>query len=38
MGWGIGLLFHCLGAFVHAKGLAIKEKIIEREIKKAAIR
>jgi hypothetical protein len=34
MGWGIGLLFHGLGVFVFSKGKSIKERMIEKEMKK----
>ena len=34
MGWGIGLLFHGLGVFVFSKGESIKERMIEKEMKK----
>jgi len=34
IGWGIGLVFHGVGIFLHSRGLAIKEKMIEREMKK----
>jgi hypothetical protein len=33
-GWGIGLLFHGLGVFVHAPGAAWKRQMIEKELKK----
>ena len=35
MGWGIGLLFHGLGVFVFSKGESIKERMIEKEMKKS---
>ncbi len=34
IGWGIGLLFHALGVFAFSKGLSIKERMIEKELKK----
>ena len=34
MGWGIGLLVHGLGVFVFSKGKSIKERMIEKEMKK----
>jgi hypothetical protein len=34
MGWGIGLFFHGLGIFAFSKGEAIKERMIEKEMKK----
>ena len=34
IGWGIGILFHALGVFAFSKGLSIKERMIEKEIKK----
>jgi hypothetical protein len=34
IGWGIGLLFHGIGISLHSRGLAFKEKMIERELKK----
>ncbi len=36
IGWGIGLFFHALGVFVFSGGSAIKEQLIEREMKKEA--
>ena len=33
-GWGIGLLFHGLGVFLHAPGAAWKERLIEHEMNK----
>jgi hypothetical protein len=33
-GWGIGLLFHGLGVFLHAPGTAWKERLIEQEMNK----
>ena len=34
IGWGIGLSFHALGVFVFSGGSAIKEQMIEKEMKK----
>ncbi len=34
MGWGIGLFFHGLGIFAFSKGETIKERMIEKEMKK----
>jgi hypothetical protein len=34
MGWGIGLFFHALGVFVFSGGSAIKEQMIQNEMKK----
>lgn len=34
IGWGIGVCFHGLGAFVFSEGSVIKEQMIENEIKK----
>ena len=36
IGWGIGLFFHALGVFVFSGGSAIKEQMIEKEMKKEA--
>ena len=33
-GWGIGIFFHALGVFVFRSGLAVKERMIEREAEK----
>ena len=33
-GWGIGILFHALGVFVLAGGSSLKDKLVEREMKK----
>lgn len=38
IGWGIGLFFHALGVFVFSGGSAIKEKLIEKEMKKEALK
>jgi 2TM domain len=34
LGWGIGLLFHGIGISLHSRGFALKEKMIEREMRK----
>jgi len=34
IGWGIGLVFHGLGFFFYSKGESIKERMIEKEMKK----
>ena len=34
IGWGIGLVFHGLGVFLSTKGESIKERMIEKEMKK----
>jgi len=36
IGWGIGLFFHALKVFAFTGGLAIKERMIEKEMAKAA--
>jgi len=36
IGWGIGLFFHALKVFAFTGGLAIKERMIEREMAKTA--
>lgn len=33
-GWGIGVLFHALGVFVLAGKTSLKDKLVEREMKK----
>jgi hypothetical protein len=38
IGWGIGIIFHALGVFVFSKGLSIKERMIEKEMKKEITR
>ena len=38
IGWGIGVIFHALGVFVLSGGSIIKERLIEREMKKQASR
>jgi hypothetical protein len=34
IGWGIGLFFHALNVFVLSSGASIKERMIEKEMKK----
>lgn len=34
LGWGIGLAFHALGVFVFFSGSLLKERMIEREMRK----
>lgn len=34
IGWGIAVFFHALGVFVFSGGSAIKERMIEKEMKK----
>jgi hypothetical protein len=36
LGWGIGLFFHALKVFAFTGGSAIKERMIEKEMAKAA--
>jgi hypothetical protein len=36
IGWGIGVIFHALGVFFLSGGSAIKERLIEKEMKKQA--
>jgi len=36
IGWGIALMFHCLAVFVFSGTSNIKEKMIEKEMKKEA--
>ena len=36
IGWGIGVLFHGLGAFVFSGKSAVTERMIEKEMKKEA--
>ena len=38
IGWGIGLISHALGVFVFTGGSAIKEQMIEKEMKKEALK
>ena len=34
LGWGIGVFFHGVGVFSHRKTSSLKERMIEKEIKK----
>ena len=36
IGWGIGIFFHALNVFVLSKGEPLKERMIEKEMKKAS--
>ncbi len=38
MGWGIGVFFHALLVFIFSGGLGIKEQMIEKEMKKEALK
>jgi hypothetical protein len=38
IGWGIGVFFHALSVFVFSGGSAIKEQMIEKEMKKEALK
>ena len=38
IGWGIGILFHALGVFVFPKKSAVIDKMIEKEMKKEALK
>ena len=38
IGWGIGVFSHALGVFVFTSGSAIKEQMIEKEMKKEALK
>lgn len=38
IGWGIGVIFHALGVFFLTSGAGIKERLIEKEMKKQASR
>jgi energy-coupling factor transporter transmembrane protein EcfT len=38
MGWGIGVFFHGLGVFVFSGGSAIKEQMIQNEMKKETLK
>jgi hypothetical protein len=38
IGWGIGVFFHALGVFVFSGGGAIKERMIEKEMKREALK
>ncbi|MEJ2761889.1 MAG: 2TM domain-containing protein [Gammaproteobacteria bacterium] len=38
MGWGIGVIFHAIGVFFLSGGSRIKERMIDKEMKKQAPR
>jgi hypothetical protein len=38
IGWGIGLFFHGLGVFVFSGRSSVKEKMIQQEMEKQALR
>jgi hypothetical protein len=38
IGWGIGLFFHAFGVFAFSKGLSLKERMIEKELKKKTLK
>ena len=38
IGWGIGVFFHALGVFVFPKKSAVTEMMIEKEMKKEALK
>ena len=38
MGWGIGVFFHALGVFVFSGRPAVTEKMIEKEMKREALK
>lgn len=38
MGWGIGLFFHAVGVFLFSAGSSIKERMIDKEMKRDALR
>ena len=38
IGWGIGVISHALGVFVFTGGSTIKEQMIEKEMKKEALK
>jgi energy-coupling factor transporter transmembrane protein EcfT len=38
IGWGIGVFFHAMGVFVFSGGSVIKEKMIEKEMKKQSLK
>ena len=38
LGWGIGLFFHGLRVFASLRGSSIKEKMIEKEMRKEALK
>jgi len=38
MGWGIGLFFHALIVYAFAEGSGIKERMVEKELKRISSR
>jgi hypothetical protein len=36
IGWGIGLFFHAMGVFALSKGLSLKDRMIEKEMRRQA--
>ena len=38
IGWGIGVFFHALGVFAFTEGSSIKERLIEKEMEKQALK
>ena len=38
IGWGIGVFFHAMGVFVFSGGSALKKRMIEKEMKKEALK
>jgi hypothetical protein len=34
IGWGIGLFFHAMGVFALSKGLSLKDRMIEKEMRR----
>ena len=38
IGWGIGVFFHALGVFAFIEGSSIKERLIEKEMQKEALK
>ena len=36
IGWGIGLFFHAMGVFAFSKGLSLKDRMIEKEMRRQA--
>jgi bacteriorhodopsin len=38
IGWGIGVLFHALGVFAFTERSSIKERMIEKEMEKEALK
>ncbi|MCJ7685853.1 MAG: 2TM domain-containing protein [Desulfobacteraceae bacterium] len=38
IGWGIGVFFHALGVFAFTERSSIKERMIEKEMEKEALK